>query len=200
MTITYIKEHPSIKNCLKQGLINYSSLARLIAKELDIEKKMSKEAILIAARRFKESLRKELSREEDVRKLMGSSEIEVRNKISVLILKKTALDYIDEFTQKIRANGGLVYVLEGSDNYTIITQDKYVNGLDRFIIKKSDGLALIILKSPKDIEWQVGVIAYLTSLFAEHGVNILEMLSAWTDTLFVIEAKDVNLALGFLTL
>ena len=52
LTHEYVHEHPHIKHCLKQGLINYSSLARFIAKELDIEKKTSKEAILIAAGRL----------------------------------------------------------------------------------------------------------------------------------------------------
>jgi len=30
----YINEHPSIKDCVRKGLINYSSLTRQIASEL----------------------------------------------------------------------------------------------------------------------------------------------------------------------
>ena len=50
LTTEYIKQHPAIKSCLKKGLLNYSSLSRLISKELNIGKKTSKEAILIAAK------------------------------------------------------------------------------------------------------------------------------------------------------
>ena len=66
MTNEYINEHPHIKNCLKRGLINYSALARYIAKELDIEKKSSKEAILIASRRKQDSLKKEFGPEKEI--------------------------------------------------------------------------------------------------------------------------------------
>ena len=52
LTIEYIQDRPFIKSCLKKGLINYSSLARLISSDLKIEKKSSMEAILVAARRF----------------------------------------------------------------------------------------------------------------------------------------------------
>ncbi len=41
-------------------------------------------------------------------------------------------------------------------------------------------------------------ISYLTSLFYENGVNILEFLSCWTDTLFIIDEKDLNKAINFL--
>ena len=52
----------------------------------------------------------------------------------------------------------------------------------------------------KNIENVPGCVAFLTSLFAENGVNITECLSCWTDTLFVIHADDVSRAIGFLTL
>ena len=71
ITVEYIKEHSDIKSCLKKRLLNYSSLSRLIAKELDIEKKTSKEAILIAARRFREKLKKELDHEKDIKGVYG---------------------------------------------------------------------------------------------------------------------------------
>ena len=35
-TRIYIDAHPSIKDCVAKGLINYSSLARLIMKDLEV--------------------------------------------------------------------------------------------------------------------------------------------------------------------
>src|SRR3989344_751511 len=97
LTKEYIKEHPYIKNCLKKGLINYSSLARLISKDLNIEKKSSKEAILIAAIRFQDKLKKELDNEQKIKALLSKSEVSIKNKIDVLILGKSIdLDYIIE--------------------------------------------------------------------------------------------------------
>lgn len=203
LTKQYIKDNPSIKNCLKKGLINYSSLARLIAKELKIEKKTSKEAILIAARRFRDELKKEKQQETKIKELLSASEYEIKNKITVFILEKNIhFEGIEIIQKAVRNVGGTFYILEGSDNYTLITSEKFeamVNSKMRgVIIKKESDLALIIIKSAKAIETTVGVLAYLTSLFAENGVNILEFLSCWTDTLFIIDANDINKAVEFL--
>ncbi len=197
LTIEYIRNHPNIKSCLKKGLINYSSLSRLIAKDLKIEKKTSMEAILIAARRFQDKLSKEKVYEQKIKVLLRDSEIEIKNKIVVYIIKKSITK--DSF-QKIQQLG-LFNILEGSSSYTIITQEKnsaQLNKYKSFIIKSTKDLALVNIKSGKDIENIPGVVAYLTSLFAENGVNILEFLSSWTDTLFVIEKKDVNKVMSFL--
>jgi hypothetical protein len=203
LTQEYIKEHPHIKSCLKYGLINYSALSRKISKDLNIEKKSSKEAILIAARRFKESLKKDLQQEMDIRKLLADVELELKNKIGVYILEKNInFEFIEEIHKNVRIDGASFYILEGSNNYTIITQEKYSSSIEKYfkskIIKQEKNLALISVKSSKEIETTKGVVAFLTSLFSENGVNILEFLSCWTDTLFVIESKDVAKALGFL--
>ena len=203
LTIEYIKEHPHIKSCLKKGLVNYSSLARLISKELKIEKKTSNAAILIAARRFQEKLKKELGDERKIKTLLSESEIEIKNKINVFIMSKEAnLDFIEELQKMIRKKSGTMFILEGSDNYTIIVQEKYANKIEEKysnnIIKHHKDLALINFKTPQEVEEIIGVVSYLTSLFAENGVNIIELLSCWRDTLFVIDTKDVNKTISFL--
>jgi len=203
LTIEYIKNHPNIKSCLKKELINYSSLARLIAKELKIEKKTSKEAILVAARRFQYKLKKEFSYEKEIKELLANSETEIKNKINVFILEKSIdLEMIDEIQKKIRKQMGTFYILEGSNSYILITQEKYSdlikNKFKQKIIKYDNNLVLINLKSSKDIEQTRGVISYLTSLFTENGVNILEFLSCWTDTIFIISDKDLPKAMNFL--
>ena len=66
------------------------------------------------------------------------------------------------------------------------------------VIKITDNLAEVNLKSPKDLEQVPGVIAYLTSLLADKGINIIETMSTWTDTLFVLDEKDIGKAMEVL--
>jgi len=203
LTNEYIDEHPHIKNCLKKGLINYSSLSRHIAKELNIEKKTSKEAILIAARRKQNNLEKEISQEKNISKILLNSEIELKNKINVIILNKNLnFELIKKIQDKIKKESGFLYILEGSDNYTIITQNKFMNNikkeLNSNIIKLNKNMVLLNIKSPKEIETIPGVVSYLTSLFSENNVNIYEFLSCWTDTIFIIDSKDLNKSINFL--
>ena len=125
------------------------------------------------------------------------------NKKNFLILNKsTDLDYLIELQKNVKKEEGIMHVLEGTDNYTIITQERYILKLyEKFennIIKSHENLVIIDFKSPEEIEKITGVISYLTSLFAENGVNILEFLSCWRDTIFVIDKKDINKAIDLL--
>ncbi len=205
LTIQYIQEHPYIKSCLKKGLLNYSSLARLIAKELHIEKKTSKEAILIAARRFKEALKHEMINEEKIRNLLARSEIEMLTKINVFIVQKDmSAELLEKIEKRSRQNYRTFFITEGSSSYTLIMQEQdaayWKEKIEEKIIAHHKKLALIMIKSTEDIEMTIGTVAFLTSLFAENGVNIIEFLSCWTDTIFIIQEEDTKKALDFLNL
>ena len=58
--------------------------------------------------------------------------------------------------------------------------------------------AAITIKSPKDLENTPGVNAYIFSLFGEHGINIVEQMSCWTDTIIVISEDDIPAVMKFL--
>ncbi|MBI3309188.1 MAG: hypothetical protein HYZ79_07435, partial [Candidatus Melainabacteria bacterium] len=88
LTEQYISEHPSIKDCLKNGLINYSSLSRLIASDLSLSLEKKFDAILIACRRFRKKLKKEDTQERKILSILKQSKIEIKNKIIAIVLEK----------------------------------------------------------------------------------------------------------------
>ncbi|MFH1590783.1 MAG: hypothetical protein ABIC95_02545 [archaeon] len=199
----YLREHPSIKDCLKKGVINYSRLARRIAKDLDIEKDTSMEAILIACRRYAEKLKGEPETEEKIRDVVRQSEVTIKNRIATLIVdKRIYVDHLIDVEKKVRKGADTFYAIEGVGVYTVIVSERYVPELkklfSRHILHSMGGLSLIILKTSEDIEFTPGVNAFLYSIFSEHGINIVETMSCWTDTIFVIEDKDVPDAMQFL--
>ena len=203
LTEKYLSEHPSIKDCLQQGIINYSKLSRKIAKELVIEKKTSIEAILIACRRYEAKIKKEKILEDKILEILKRSELEIKNKIIVCIIEKTRyLDKIIEIEKKVQKKADTFYAIEGSKVFTIITSEKYHNELDSIfqkdIIKKSTNLAMITIKSPKELETTPGVNAFVYSKFREQGVNIIEQMSCWTDTIIVISEENIATVMKFL--
>lgn len=203
LTEKYLSQHPSIKDCLKEGIINYSKLSRKIAKELNIEKKTSMEAILIATRRYAEKIKQEKVREETIINILKKSELEIKNKIVVAIIQKNfPLEALIELEKRIKKNGDVVYTIEGTKTYTIITSEKYAKDVEQIftnkIIKITKDQAMIIMKNPKGIEETTGFTAYLYSRFGEHGVNILETMSCWTDTILVISEEDIATVMRFL--
>ena len=66
------------------------------------------------------------------------------------------------------------------------------------IILENKNLAEITIKSPKEIETTPGTYAYLCSLFGENNINIVETLSCYTDTIFLIKEDDVGKAINLL--
>ncbi|MBT5272977.1 hypothetical protein HOL83_06600 [Candidatus Woesearchaeota archaeon] len=203
-THKYISEHPSIRDAMKKGVVNYSKLSRLIAKELKLEK-TSMEAILIACRRYAEKLRKDSSetQEDQILNVLSKSELEIKNKIvTIIINKKLFMESLLDIEKKIRKTADRFYVIEGTNVFTIIVNEKYLEEIKemfkRNIIKITKELAMITIKSSEDLENVSGVVSYVYSLFADNGINIVETMSCWTDTIVVIDENDVGKVMSFL--
>jgi len=194
LTEEYISTHPSIKDSLRKGLINYSSLTRLIAKELELDK--SFDAILMACRRYHNKLKKERVSENKIMDILKKSKLEVKNKIIVALIEKDVyFGHLLDLQKAIKNKAGLFHVIEGSTTMTLITAEEFKDEIKKLfknkIIKITEDLAEVTLKSSRDMEDTPGVIAYLASLLSENGINIIETMSTWTDTLFVISEKDI---------
>ncbi len=203
LTENFIESHPSIKDCLKNEVINYSKLSRKISKELGIQKKSSIEAILVACRRYSFKLKKTKVLEEKIMNILKKSELEIKNKIIVVVIdKKIYADYLIEIEKKVRKTADTFYAIEGVNVFTVIASEKYLEDFNKLfkknIINVSKNLALITLKSPESMENTPGVVSFLFSVFAENNVNIVETMSCWTDTIFVVSEKDVSPAMNFL--
>ncbi len=196
VTEQYIQEHPSIKDCLRKGMINYSALTRRISEDLDIDLKKNFDAILIACRRYYRKVKKENVLEDKIIDILRKSKLEVKNKIIVAVIEKNIyFNSLLELQKTIKNKAEVFHVIEGSNTMTLITAEEFKDDIKKLfknkIIRITDSLAEVTLKSTEELEKTPGVIAYLTSLLAENGINIIETMSTWTDTLFVISEEDI---------
>ncbi len=191
----YVEEHPSIKDCLKKRLVNYSQLSRRIMKESGL-KGSDFDAVLIAARRYLRKLSKSAASEDKIRSLLSSSRIEIKNKIIVAVIDKHVFtDDLLELERKIKKSRNVFYAIEGTDAITIITAVAFLDDIrgsfKSGIVKVWGDLALVIIASPEEIEKTPGVFSYLSGLLADRGINVLETMSCWSETLFVVSEKDI---------
>ncbi|MBI2653193.1 ACT domain-containing protein [Candidatus Woesearchaeota archaeon] len=203
LTEQYILEHPSIKDCLKNGLINYSSLSRQITSELNLNLKKNFDAILIACRRFKSKLRKGEVHEKEILKILKDSKIEIKNKIVAVVLEKDIyFGHLISLEKEIKKQNEIFRVIEGVSAITIITTEEFLDSIKKYfrnkIILENKNLAEITIKSPKEIETTPGTYAYMSSLFGENNINIVESLSCWTDTIFLVKEEDAGKVIGLL--
>ena len=203
LTEHYIAEHPSVNDCLKKGLINYSSLTRNICKDLNLDLNKNFDAVLIACRRYYRKVSKEPVLEDKIINILKGSKLEVKTKIVVVLVEKNIYyGNLIELQKEVKKKSELFHIIEGSNTTTIITAHEFLGVVKKLfknkIIKISEGLAEVILKSSEDMENTPGVVAHLSTLLAENGINIIETMSTWTDTLFVIAEKDIARVMGLL--
>jgi hypothetical protein len=198
----FIDSHPNVKSCLKKGMVNYSALSREIIKDSNLEKR-NFEAVLVACRRYAEKARLPAGQEKHIIALLRKSSFEIKNKVCVVIISNAVpFSSIIELASEITKERSLFHLIEGSETFTIISEQKFYQKIiqrfkHRMIDEKKD-LVEIMVKMPKEIEQVPGITGYLYSLFGENDINILETMSSWTDTLFVIEEKDVEKAMRIL--
>ena len=197
LTENYVLQHPSVKDCLKNGLINYSSLSRRIASELNLNIKNDFDAILIACRRLKRKLKQEETFENKILKILKQSKVEVKNKVIAVVLEKDIyFESLINLEKEIKKKKEIFRVIEGASGITVITTEDFLEQIKKYfknkIMLENKNLAEIIIKSPEEIETTPGTYAYLASLFGESNINIVESLSCWTDTIFLVKEEDVG--------
>lgn len=203
ITESYIAEHPFVKDCLKKGLINYSSLTRQICIDLNLDAKKNFDAVLIACRRFYNKIKSEATIEKKILEILKNSKIEVRNKINTIILEKGIFfPNLLDIEKEAKKSNETFHIVDGATAITIIASDEFAAKIKQAfrnkILKESRDLVEVILKSPKQIETTAGVISYLYSLLGENDINVYETLSCWTDTIFLIEEKELSKVMALL--
>jgi hypothetical protein len=197
LTEQYISEHPFVKDCLKRGLINYSSLTRQICVDLNLNAGENFDAVLIACRRLYNKIKAEATIEKRILEILRNSKLEVKNKINSIVLEKSIfISNLLDIEKEAKKLMETFHIVEGASVITIITSDDFSKKVKMVfrnkIIKEKKELVEVILKSPKQIETTSGVISYLYSLLGENNINVFETLSCWTDTIFLVEEKDLS--------
>jgi len=202
-TRAYIDAHPSVKDCIAKGLINYSSLARMIMKDLDVE---NEEAVMIACRRYAGRLNTTSDHELSILKILKDSRLEMRTKTCIVTAKNdwTVLHKMDSLFKDLWNENSIMQVVQSASAVTIIAdsmlKERIVDTVGRFnIIKIRENLVEIAVKSPEKIVDTSGVIAFLITNLSDAGINIEETVSCHTDTIFIVGEKDMINAYSVLT-
>jgi len=171
----YVEERPYLRYALKKGLINYSALAREICEKLGTKKF---DAVLVAIRRHKEAMKREVKSK--VIDILRRSRLEIKTGVDIYI------------TDKYSEGENYLARIEGSNFITYVGNDMRIKGK---IKKKFEDVCLFSLISPEEIEYTPGVVYAILEKFFEKGINILELMSSYTDTMVIVEKKDFEGAL-----
>ena len=68
----------------------------------------------------------------------------------------------------------------------------------KYVIDHQKDLVAYTIMFPKKAIKTPGIIAFISDKFAKNGINILEVISSYTDVTFVIHRKDLFKAMDLL--
>ncbi|MHA1819995.1 MAG: DUF7523 family protein [Promethearchaeota archaeon] len=194
-----IKGKPSIIDCLRYEVINYAALAQLIKPEVIAvckKENIKLDSIKMSLMRFTDELKREkIILEKKVAQVLINSVLEVKNDLFVITVKQEhVIKKIDQIMEHIN-NFRFFQLIQGTDVFTILADRNNKNRLISLfkpdeIINILDDQSAIILISPKDIINVQGVMAYLTYILAGEQINITQVMSCHTDTIFLVGKND----------
>lgn len=193
----YLSSNPCILDALQGGFVNYSSLARVVMKELNTQKF---NAVLAALKRYPES---NPSLESEYRKALLKSRLEAYYSISNITIRNSPSNFlkVSDAYRDIYEKGGRIRIVQGSQGIVIITDKNNVESIktnfdNHEIISERDNLGELIIVSPLEIENLRGYVAYLSSIIAVNGINVYQVASFYNDITYILDERYMQTALN----
>ena len=177
----YVKQRPFLKEVIREGVVNYSALARKIAIEAfgDAGRQNAVKMALIRMGNRMDALETDL--ESKILSVLRKSSMVLKNKVAVVISKRE-LEGVSPLSTA-RSGRHITYILEQREMEKLHL---------RSIWKREEDLNLIIIESPEEVEEIPGVISYILGALSSEGVNVVEFISCYTDTILVVKAADTE--------
>ena len=199
----YIKTKPFLLSALSQGIINLTSLARHMMPELEQElgKDIKQGAVVMSLKRLSEDLDFRINHK-IVKVLKGIGEITVRSSLTdyTFAVSDTLLNKHAELISNITANPEVFYTSSRGVNETNIVVSSSVNPMvdrlfaDEKMIEKTEDLASITVKLPKDNISSPGIYYYIFQRLAWEGIIINEVISTSYEFTILVSEDVVDLA------
>lgn len=184
---------PQLLSALSMGVVNYSALARAIKSEVErrIGVAVSEAAVKVALIRFREQVTRSIRRE-DVMQVIAESTTTLVDDIGLVTVRLIDPLELLRFLSMFKAR--LLQITQGIRTLTIVADTPAIQQLlaniDRSGVEEVYlDQAAVMVESPKSIIMTPGVMAYMTLLLALHSVNITQVISTYTDTLFIVNRE-----------
>lgn len=175
----YIKRRPFLKEIIRDGIVNHSALARKISIEA-LGSVRYENAVKMALIRMGTKLEKsEMQLESKILGVLKKSSMVIKNKVVAATTKR-----------EIEGIRPLSYAKSGRHVTYILEQADFERIPKKLVWKEEENLNLITIESPETLEEIPGVISHILSALASEGINVIEFISCYTDTILVIKQAD----------
>ena len=194
----YIKSKPFLLSSLSQGIINLTSLARIMMPELEahLGKDVKQGAVVMSLKRLSEELDFKINYKIS-KVLKNIGEITVRSSLTdfTFISSDSLLDNQAKLISEINKQQDIFYTSSRGVNETNIVTSTSIEPMVEAIFKneklthKIENLSSITVKLPQENISTPGVYYYIFQRLASEGIIIHEVIST-TDEFTIIVSDD----------
>jgi len=197
-----VKENPSLEIALAKDLISYSKLARSIREEVEKElgKKVNDPAIIVALKRLKEKSEHLYERK---RVFYGKELNTTSNLMEITIGKSSQLPFIMkkiyEFSEL--EDGCILNAIHGNNQTTLVFSERMEPKIrtllkDEKTLSEIKSLAQLSIRFDEKMFETPGFIVYVLKELSWNNINIVEIVSTYTELIVVIKKEELMKAYG----
>ena len=199
----YIKTKPFLSSALSQGIINLTSLSRLIKPEIEhqLGKEVKNGAIVMALKRLSSELEFRVTHRV-LKFVRNIGEITVRSSLNDYTFKvsETLLKNQAAFMSEIEGLNTVFYTSSRGVNESNIVVSSEVAALvgtafkHEILLEKQENLSSITVKLPKDNVNVPGIYYFIFQRLSWEGVNIYEVISTTNEFTILVNDEQVDKA------
>ncbi|MEA1784498.1 aspartate kinase [Arenibacter sp. GZD96] len=199
----YIKKKPFLQSALAQGIINLTSLSRIIRPEIESElgKDIRNGAIVMALKRLSDDLEFRATHK-IIKVLKNIGEITVRSSLTdfTFLVSDTILENQVELMKAVNQNKEVFYTSSrGVNEMNIVVSailDKTVEELfkNEKCTQKAEGLSSITVKLPAENVSVPGIYYFIFQRLAWEGIILYEVISTTNEFTIVVNDEHVDVA------
>lgn len=197
-----IQQQPFIEEALAQGLINHNELGRKLKPqvELNLKKEVNETAVSMAVRRYSRQITEEVQIKNKIE--LEDADIIIRQGLFEFTVHKTpeTIKILRRIHDIIELSPrDFLTITHGMYEITIVTNQRFRPELeilfDESVRKKIiDHLSALSIKLPDDAIEGVGLYYIITKALAWNNVNIVEIISTWSELTLIIEDDKISLS------
>ncbi len=199
----YIKSKPFLLSSLSQGIINLTSLARIMMPELEahLGKDVKQGAVVMSLKRLSEELDFKINYKIS-KVLKNIGEITVRSSLTdfTFISSDTLLDNQAKLISEINKQQDIFYTSSRGVNETNIVTSTSIEPMVEAIFKneklthKIENLSSITVKLPQENISTPGVYYYIFQRLAWEGIIIHEVISTTNEFTIIVSDEQIDIA------
>ncbi len=199
----YIKKKPFLQSALAQGIINLTSLSRIVKPEIEeqLGKDVRNGAIVMALKRLSDDLEFRATHK-IIKVLKNIGEITVRSSLTdyTFLASETILTQQAKLLEKIHSNQDVFYTSSRGVNEMNIVISNIMDDTVESLFKterctqKADNLSSITVKLPTENISVPGIYYFIFQRLAWEGVLLYEVISTTNEFTIIVNDDQVDIA------